>query len=156
MRLLPSVIVFAAAAHIVGVLVAIVCGLIFVPAISVLWGAGAASALVLIGSLAMHVLIDAAFTVPMRRLSASLTTCTVNLLAAHIIVILIGTGLAAAGAAVGPGDANQPLYLQAIGMLVWAILSAAIGITVGLGWPRLRNSDAGRLGAARQRRGVRR
>ncbi len=150
-RVFSSIVVFAAFAHLVVVLFSTAVGLMVIPSVSVLWGSAAASVLALVGVLLLHVCVDGAFTVAMRRLSASFSMCAVNLLVAHVIVIVLGVGLAAAGIYVWAQPAELELYVQAAFMLGWAVLSVALGLAVAAVWPSASAGVSQRFANRRQR-----
>ncbi|OFL68794.1 hypothetical protein HMPREF2757_07775 [Brevibacterium sp. HMSC063G07] len=156
LRLFPSIVIFAAAFHLVGLLAALALSLMTVPTVSALLGAGAASALVLICSLVLHACIDGAFTVAIRRLSASRLTCAVNLLAAHVVIVLIGTGLAYAASSRWAVEAEHSIYVQAAFMFGWSVLSVLCGMALAAVWPRVEYRLDRRAAGFHQRRRTRR
>lgn len=151
-RVLPSIVVFAAFTHVVGVLFSTAVSLMVVPSVSVLWGSAAASVLVLVCVLLLHASVDGAFAAAMRRLSASYSMCAVNLLVAHLIVIALGVGLAAAGIYVWAQPAKRELYVQAAFMLGWAVLSVAVGLAFAALWPSVKASVSQRFADRRHQR----
>ena len=77
--------------------------------------------------------------------------CAVNLLVAHVIVIVLGVGLAAAGIYVWAQPAELELYVQAAFMLGWAVLSVALGLAVAAVWPSASAGVSQRFANRRQR-----
>ncbi|MGO1440099.1 MAG: hypothetical protein ACTHVY_08400 [Brevibacterium yomogidense] len=144
-RLSWSIVLLAAGAHVVCTIVTLTSGFLLVPATTVLMGTAAASLTSLLTALLLHVAVDAVFVVAMRRIEASVATCSVNLLVAHLPVVLIGVGLAALGGAVRTPAAADAATAAWTGLLVqagvhtaWALLAVALGTGAGLVWVRVR------------------
>lgn len=135
-RLAWSVVGQAAAGHAVCALVAMTAGFLLVPSVTVLVGMEASAQASLIAALVLHACVDAVFVAAMRRVHASVATCLLNLVLAHLPVVAVGVGLAVAGGEV------TGLLVQAAYQTGRALLSVAVGTAGGLAWVRLRDGGA--------------